>query len=173
MLTSAFKFYYLSVWVFFSLSGIKFSLIFFYHRNCLITLCCLNMSNIIYESVKYTWMNIICFQNVSVPNTHIRMNYWKFQSFAQVKSEIIWYIWVCPWNWVKKCDIHGKLEHDKFLDSCWCSYFKCFIQRTLIRVHAFKDKDYLHRQVKNLVICQCVWKLPTLHGHRCPCRVGN
>ena len=35
-------------------------------------------------------------------------------------------------------------------------------QRTLIRVHAFKDKDYmyLYRQVKNLVIhvhvCQCV-----------------
>ena len=29
-------------------------------------------------------------------------------------------------------------------------------QRTLIMVHAFKDKDYLHRQVKNLVICQCV-----------------
>ena len=25
-------------------------------------------------------------------------------------------------------------------------------QRTLIRVHALKDKDYLHRQVKNLVI---------------------
>ena len=29
-------------------------------------------------------------------------------------------------------------------------------QRTLIRVNAFKDKDYLHRQVKNLVICQCM-----------------
>ena len=58
---------------------------------------------------------------------------WDFFFSFCVRTQNKWYLGLSSVHETglkfKKCDIHGKLEHDKFFDCCWCSYFKCCISK--------------------------------------------